>query len=584
MNSFLTPWRLKWYPRLLLLALAVGFAIGVLGGQGAATLSGRLGGDFAEFYAAGRMVAGGQGVQLYEAQAQQEAQRDLHPDEAGAFVPFVYPPFLAAIYAPLSFLPYRLAFILHTFLMLAALVGALKLFIQAGLDQSNAGAKSPLYQQANERSPAVIARRPWPTKQSSPAAGKLGTGSPRRCASCDDDRRLVSHFIAPLLSRFLQRTLSCQRRLASHLSFWVKGRPQLDLTKPITPDLFLLLFTAALLFYPVFCSILGGQNTALTLLLAAWWVFALRQGQAWRAGVPLGLLLFKPQFALPLIALSFLAGRWRTVVTALGLGIVFAGVSGLIAGPHWPQAWFAYATWAMPLDTALAGEQLVGWLGFFQSVWGVDAIWSFRAGLVASLATASFLAFLWFRVSRRAVIRHAISPATSYQGPDENTPDVIAESTAAWRSSPQLSSSRTGLLRSLRLLVMTKEGGLVSHFISPLPSFASFLSTSKAASVFPDLRLVAATLAGLVLLSPHALFYDAGLLLPALWLWLQEPAPKAPHAVALLWLCGFTQLAAPVLGFSPLFFLSLGVFLFSALKVARQQLPSRDPRSEHTSP
>ena len=112
----LTPWSLKWYPRSLLAAIAVAFIFAVLSGSGASTFTGRLGGDYAAFYGAGRIIAEGDFEELYNWKRQLAAQQGLFPGEEKSFLPFMYPTYVALAYLPLSLLPYRPSYIIHTLL------------------------------------------------------------------------------------------------------------------------------------------------------------------------------------------------------------------------------------------------------------------------------------------------------------------------------------------------------------------------------------------------------------------------------------------------------------------------------------
>lgn len=102
---------------LAIVALVAGLASDSGGGVG------RLGGDFPSFYSAGQIVLEGEGSALYDAHLQLETQSELLPD--GEFLYFAYPPFTAAGYSLIAWMPYGLAFGLHTVLALAALVGSL---------------------------------------------------------------------------------------------------------------------------------------------------------------------------------------------------------------------------------------------------------------------------------------------------------------------------------------------------------------------------------------------------------------------------------------------------------------------------
>ena len=111
---------------MLLGVLAVVVVFAAFAGSDARTLSGPLGGDFPSFYGAGSIVADGHGDQLYDAELQAAVQEELIGEDGG-FLYFAYPVFVAYAYAPLSFLPYRLAWVLHVVFMACALWAAIRL-------------------------------------------------------------------------------------------------------------------------------------------------------------------------------------------------------------------------------------------------------------------------------------------------------------------------------------------------------------------------------------------------------------------------------------------------------------------------
>lgn len=119
--------RLERAARALLIALALAFGVTVLGSSGSSSVSGRLGGDYPEFYAAGRIVRHGDADRLYDAATQSAAQRDLFNGDQTGYLDFAYPPVVALVYAPLSALPYRVSYALDTMLMVGLLVLALSL-------------------------------------------------------------------------------------------------------------------------------------------------------------------------------------------------------------------------------------------------------------------------------------------------------------------------------------------------------------------------------------------------------------------------------------------------------------------------
>uniref|UniRef100_I2Q187 Uncharacterized protein n=1 Tax=Desulfovibrio sp. U5L TaxID=596152 RepID=I2Q187_9BACT len=381
MSRILTPWRLRVYPRLLLAAMALAVAFTLATGQGARIVSGRLGGDFAEFYAAGRLLANAprSAAGLYDPARQRAAQADLMPDGQAVFVPFAYPPQFALPYALLTVLPYPAAFAAH----LAAMGGLL----------------------------------------------------------------------------FLAVALACRESAR---------------TRGYVPAV----FCAAVLFYPIFRALLGGQNTPLTLALAAGAWALERRGRPVLAGLCLAALCYKPQFGLGLLGLYFLAGRWRMVLAGLaGAALVFAG-NTVIFGPDWATRWFTYAHWVVSTSLAMEGEKAISFIGVC------------RALLWASPQAALFLGY-------------GLALATA-----------VLCGAAFWT----LRGRPVGLAHL----------GLAG--------------------------------AGLVLVAPHAYYYDAGLLFFGGLALLDSGRRQAPAWVLGLWLAGLAQAVAWPLGLSPLFPAALACF------------------------
>jgi hypothetical protein len=150
------------------------------------------------------LITSDERASMYDPARQAQTQQGLFPGDADEGVLyFAYPPHTALAYVPLSHLPYRLSYALHTMLMVGAMVAALYLV------------------------------RP----------------------------------MLPLVDRHFELTV-----------------------------------IGAISFYPMYRAITGGQNTALTLLLLAGSWRAVNARRDAVGGVLLGLLLFKPQFALPISA------------------------------------------------------------------------------------------------------------------------------------------------------------------------------------------------------------------------------------------------------------------------------------------
>ncbi len=86
-----------------------------------------IGSDFTAFYSAGRILAEGDGEQLYDLDRQQATQARVLGRAEGEYdklQPFAYPAFVAAPYALLAKIPFLGAYLLTTALMLGATIAA----------------------------------------------------------------------------------------------------------------------------------------------------------------------------------------------------------------------------------------------------------------------------------------------------------------------------------------------------------------------------------------------------------------------------------------------------------------------------
>ena len=311
-------WRLKRYPQAALLALSIGWIIAVMAGSDTPAETGILGGDYPAFYGAGSIVNDGLVDRLYDFELQASMQTDLLPT---GFLAFAYPPFVAAPYALLALLPYRLSYALSTVLSFAAVVLALR----------------------------------------------------------------------------LMRTISTQPK-----------------------DHWWMTLAAGVLFYPILRALLGGQNTAASLLiLVSSWTLLMGERDVAAGGV-LALLSFKPQFLLPILGVVWLTGRRRVVLGAsVGVaGLYLGGVA--MAGWSWPIEWWNEATKFAFLDEAVNSANSISLRQIAD--WPIIG----PAWLVLSVATAGWIAWVAHRHGERdltGVMAMAI-PATLLMAPHAMYYDV----------------------------------------------------------------------------------------------------------------------------------------------------------------
>jgi len=98
----------------------------------------------------------------------------------------------------------------------------------------------------------------------------------------------------------------------------------------------LLIVLALLAYQPVVSQLFSGLNVGLTLLCLSGAYAALMRKRNHAAGIWLGLLLFKPQIALPLLGLLAWRRQWRTVISTAVTGSVLTLVAAVFVSPIWP--------------------------------------------------------------------------------------------------------------------------------------------------------------------------------------------------------------------------------------------------------
>jgi hypothetical protein len=230
----------------------------------------------------------------------------------------------------------------------------------------------------------------------------------------------------------------------------------------------------ALLFYPLLRAIVGGQNSALTLLLvvASWRLATDRRDVS--AGLVLSLLLFKPQYAVPLILLYALAGRWRVLLgSALGAGGLYL-IGASVMGIDWLSSWWGQVQEFVGLDIPVNGMNNISLIGFVANLANsTQAV--VLLGFVPALVTVVLLALGWWK----------------------GHPDALTEK-------------------------------------------------------------VAVAAIGVILISPHTLYYDGALMLITLVV-IEAHVSPSPWRITIVWVASAVQILADVLGWSPFFFIVVGI-------------------------
>jgi hypothetical protein len=109
----------------LVFALLVLFSLGIF--LFAAIADSPISSDYAAFYAAGKMLTAGLGTKLYDWNFQRQMQLAFTPRT----VPFIRPAFEALIFIPLSWLPYRMSYVVWRMLSVLLLVSSMLVLREA---------------------------------------------------------------------------------------------------------------------------------------------------------------------------------------------------------------------------------------------------------------------------------------------------------------------------------------------------------------------------------------------------------------------------------------------------------------------
>lgn len=148
--------------------------------------------------------------------------------------------------------------------------------------------------------------------------------------------------------------------------------------------------------YPVFVGVGGGQNTALSLLLlAATWRAWHDDRDGW-AGVALALLLFRPQYALPLLGLALLDRRWRTLMTASAGAVVVWLANAALFGANWISSWLRQVQPLLEADAEVNAVNEIAPIGVLQAMLGAESTIAYVAGGAVSASLVVGLMALWW--------------------------------------------------------------------------------------------------------------------------------------------------------------------------------------------
>ena len=247
------------------------------------------------------------------------------------------------------------------------------------------------------------------------------------------------------------------------------------------------ILAASFTFYPLLTSVGGGQNATLTVagFAVAWW--ALHNKREVLAGVAAGLLAFRPQYALPLIGVMFLARHWRAVAAASATIVTTWALTAIALGPAWLGHWFEQVGPFIERDAEVNAANSISILGFLQAIFGTESTPILILGVAGAASVVATLMFMWWRTDRFSLADRMgalaigvllISPHTMFY--DATTMTIAGAALLARVTQPRF--NRVAVLAAVWLAAILH---LANDYLGATPlaiivvgSFIAFVATS----------------------------------------------------------------------------------------------------------
>lgn len=163
------------------------------------------------------------------------------------------------------------------------------------------------------------------------------------------------------------------------------------------------LLAAGLTFYPLFTAVGGGQNAPLTFLLLATVWRGLDDDRPAVVGIAAGILLYRPQYALPLIGLLLLSRQGRAVAWATMVGALTWAATAAALGLGWVTTWFDQVVPFVERDAEVNASNSISILGFLQAAWGSDARPALVIGALGAALVIVAMMWLWVNPHRFSI-------------------------------------------------------------------------------------------------------------------------------------------------------------------------------------
>jgi len=107
-------------------------------------------------------------------------------------------------------------------------------------------------------------------------------------------------------------------------------------------------------------------------------------------------MMFRPQYGLPILGLLLLGRHFRAVGAAVASGGLIGLANTVVFGLGWISDWLSAASSFVSGDGTERASFLASPYGFFQSIFGVDSSLATIAAILVFVAATGVMAWLWW--------------------------------------------------------------------------------------------------------------------------------------------------------------------------------------------
>ena len=170
-------------------------------------------------------------------------------------------------------------------------------------------------------------------------------------------------------------------------------------------------FAVALVAFPTYRAVTGGENTALTLLLVVAALRFERSNNPTASGAMVGLLFYKPQFGVIFLLLLVVRRSWKAAAAASTVAAGMWALSASLMGIGWAEEWWARATDFAALNADLNAANFVSLSGALEHVFGT--VGEVLGWVLAAVGVVWLVIYWWRDPKADPVVVYAFTAAVA---------------------------------------------------------------------------------------------------------------------------------------------------------------------------